>query len=66
MILQNALSAALPERRKAKEAAFLLEVKDWLNWLAYPARGLTIAYMTMFSESRIGCGYMLWQSYITK
>jgi hypothetical protein len=44
---------------RAKEAAFLLEVKDWLNWLAYPARGLTIAYTTMFSESRTGSGYML-------
>src|SRR5262249_20786126 len=45
----------------AKEAAFLLEVKDWLNWMAYPARGLTIAYTTMFSESRTGFGYTLWQ-----
>src|SRR5215471_13042777 len=31
---------------RAKEAAFLLQAKDWLNWLAYPARGLTIAYTT--------------------
>ena len=46
---------------RAKEAAFLLEVKDWLNWMAYPARGLTIAYTTMFSESRTGFGYTLWQ-----
>lgn len=38
-----------PEPRvKAENAAFVLEVKDRLNALARPARGLTIAYTTIF------------------
>ena len=45
---------------RAKEAAFLLQAKDWLNWLAYPARGLTIAYTTMFSEGSNGLGHGIW------
>ncbi|MCJ2045695.1 hypothetical protein MKK58_14325 [Methylobacterium sp. J-078] len=39
-----------PERENAQDAAFLLLVKDALNVLAYPARGMTIAYTTMFME----------------
>jgi hypothetical protein len=34
---------------KAKQAAFLLTVKDRLNALAAPARGVTVAYTAMFS-----------------
>ena len=34
----------------ASNAAFLLTTKDWLNSIAYPARGLTIAYTIMFIE----------------
>jgi hypothetical protein len=39
------------EPKKAQDAAFLLTLKDALNSLAYPARGLTIAYTIMFTES---------------
>jgi hypothetical protein len=39
----------VPEPRvKAENAAFVLEVKDRLNALARPARGITIAYTTVF------------------
>jgi len=39
----------VPEPRpKAENAAFVLEVKDRLNALARPARGLTIAYTAIF------------------
>lgn len=34
---------------KAQQAAFLLLVKDALNGIAHPARGMTIAYTTMFT-----------------
>ena len=43
-------SPSQPER--AKEAAFLLVLKDILNSIAYPARGMTIAYTTLFSGPR--------------
>lgn len=36
--------------QKSKDAAFLLQVKDALNSIAYPARGLTIAYTTLFTD----------------
>ncbi|WP_156634179.1 hypothetical protein [Methylobacterium sp. Leaf113] len=39
-----------PPREKSEDAAFLLLLKDALNSIAYPARGLTIAYTTMFME----------------
>ncbi len=37
--------------QKGKDAAFLLLLKDKLNSLSRPARGLTIAYTILFSES---------------
>lgn len=37
-------------REKSEDAAFLLLLKDALNSISYPARGLTIAYTTMFME----------------
>jgi hypothetical protein len=39
-----------PPGKKGSDAAFLLTLKDALNSMAYPARGLTIAYTIMFSE----------------
>ena len=36
--------------QKAEDAAFLLTLKDVLNSMASPARGLTIAYTIMFTE----------------
>ncbi len=39
-----------PAPPAAADAAFLLTTKDWLNSIAYPARGLTIAYTIMFIE----------------
>lgn len=36
---------------RSKEAALLLMLKDELNALAFPARGLTVAYTTMFTET---------------
>ena len=39
-----------PAPPAASNAAFLLTTKDWLNSIAYPARGLTIAYTIMFIE----------------
>jgi hypothetical protein len=53
-----------PEQERASEAAFLLELKDWLNWMAYPARGLTIAYTTMFTEGSGGLGHGLWNGLV--
>ena len=53
-----------PAGERASEAAFLLELKDWLNWMAYPARGLTIAYTTMFTEGSSGLGHGLWNRFI--
>jgi hypothetical protein len=44
------------EPKKAQDAAFLLTLKDALNSLAYPARGLTIAYTIMFTEGYDGWG----------
>ncbi len=44
---------APPEAQKAQDAAFLLMLKDCLNCVAYPARGLTIAYTIMFTESQV-------------
>jgi len=37
----------------AEQAANLLLIKDCLNSIAYPARGMTIAYTTMFTETTI-------------
>jgi hypothetical protein len=48
-----------PAREKAADAAFLLELKDCLNSMAYPARGLTIAYTTMFTEGGHGLGHAI-------
>lgn len=42
---------APPDSKKAQDAAFLLTLKDQLNCIAYPARGLTIAYTIMFTEN---------------
>jgi hypothetical protein len=53
-----------PEEERASEAALLLELKDWLNWMAYPARGLTIAYTTMFTEGSGGLGHGLWNGLV--
>ena len=44
---------------KATDAAFLLELKDLLNWIAHPGRGLTIAYTTMFTEGSNGLGHVI-------
>ncbi len=41
----------------AQQAAFMLVVKDKLNYLAAPARGLTIAFTSMFSGVAIDLGY---------
>jgi hypothetical protein len=49
-----------PAGERATDAAFLLELKDLLNWMAQPARGLTIAYTTMFTEGSRGFGHMIW------
>lgn len=35
---------------KGKDAAFLLALKDYLNTMAFPAKGMTIAFTTLFSE----------------
>jgi hypothetical protein len=45
-------------RADARNAAFLLFVRDLLNSIAYPARGLTIAYTYIFTEDEgtIGIG----------
>lgn len=40
------------ESDRGKDAAFLLLLKDALNGVAFPARGLTIAYTTMFTADR--------------
>jgi hypothetical protein len=53
-----------PARERATDAAFLLELKDCLNWMAYPARGLTIAYTTMFAETGPGSGNTIWNAVI--
>ena len=53
-----------PARERATDAAFLLELKDCLNWLAYPARGLTIAYTTMFAEGGHASANPIWNSFI--
>ncbi|HEX4504122.1 MAG TPA: hypothetical protein VH722_00215 [Alphaproteobacteria bacterium] len=39
---------------KAQDAAFLLMVKDHLNGIADPAKGLTVAYTAMFSGVALG------------
>jgi hypothetical protein len=39
------------ETERAKDASFLLLAKDRLAVLAYPARGLTIAYTALFSRA---------------
>jgi hypothetical protein len=49
-------------RERAADAAFLLELKDRLNWLAYPARGLTIAYTTMFAEGGHTSANTIWNA----
>jgi len=51
-----------PARERATDAAFLLELKDCLNWMAYPARGLTIAYTTMFAEGGHVSANAIWNA----
>ncbi len=46
---------------KAYKAAFVLELKDRLNALASPARGITIAYTTMFISATYGCSIWPWR-----
>lgn len=43
-------------QQRAQDAAFLLVVKDRLNAIADPAKGLTIAYTAMFSGTASGGG----------
>ncbi len=45
---------------KAHKAAFVLMLKDRLNGLATPARGVTIAYTAMFVSATDGCRLRLW------
>ncbi|MGA3005331.1 MAG: hypothetical protein ABSE20_26800 [Acetobacteraceae bacterium] len=45
---------------KAHKAAFVLMLKDRLNGLAIPARGVTIAYTAMFVSATDGCRLRLW------
>jgi hypothetical protein len=40
---------------KAHKAAFVLMLKDRLNGLATPARGITVAYTAMFVSTTYGC-----------
>lgn len=49
---------------KAQQAAFLLLVKDALNGIAYPARGMTVAYTTMFTGvSHESCTHRMQAAY---
>ena len=43
---------------KAHKAAFVLMLKDRLNGLATPARGVTIAYTAMFVSTTYGCSFI--------
>jgi hypothetical protein len=45
---------------KAHKAAFVLMLKDRLNGLATPARGVTIAYTAMFVSATDGCRLRMW------
>jgi hypothetical protein len=45
---------------KAHKAAFVLMLKDRLNLLATPARGVTIAYTAMFVSATDGCRLRMW------
>jgi hypothetical protein len=45
---------------KAHKAAFVLMLKDRLNVLAIPARGVTIAYTAMFVSATDGCQLHIW------
>src|ERR1051326_8282865 len=44
---------------KAHKASFILMLKDRLNALAAPARGVTVAYTAMFVSSTDGCSWRL-------
>jgi hypothetical protein len=46
---------------KAHKAAFVLLLKDRLNELATPARGITIAYTAMFVTATYGCSFVPWR-----
>jgi hypothetical protein len=43
-----------PPSERAADASFLLLAKDCLATLAYPARGLTIAYTALFARTEVG------------
>jgi hypothetical protein len=43
-----------PASERAADASFLLLAKDRLAALAYPARGLTIAYTALFARTEVG------------
>jgi hypothetical protein len=45
---------------KAHKAAFVIMLKDRLNGLADPARGITIAYTAMFVTATDGCRVGVW------
>ena len=46
---------------KAHKAAFVLMLKDRLNELATPARGITVAYTAMFVSATYGCSFVPWR-----
>lgn len=46
---------------KSHKAAFVLMLKDRLNGLATPARGITIAYTAMFVAATYGCSFVRWR-----
>ena len=46
---------------KAHKAAFVLMLKDRLNGLATPARGITVAYTAMFVSATYGCSVVPWR-----
>jgi hypothetical protein len=46
---------------KAHKAAFVLMLKDRLNELADPARGITVAYTTMFVSATYSCSFVPWR-----